>query len=141
MRRKPVTAPAGAGVYSPPIVTLVAAPSTRMRAALGARLTVPRPLFLIAPVMLTLLASAPPVRLTGMPPIVVHGQKLLATDTRLPPLPPNPIRAPFTLSMDPPLKLRSAPLSTLRVLPLDRKSTRLNSSHLVISYAVFCLKK
>src|SRR2546426_5250893 len=34
-----------------------------------------------------------------------------------------------------------------RVLPgqavrhVDRKSTRLNSSHLVISYAVFCLKK
>src|SRR3989454_2705114 len=26
-------------------------------------------------------------------------------------------------------------------LELDRKSTRLNSSHLVISYAVFCLKK
>src|SRR5256885_10039321 len=42
------------------------------------------------------------------------------------------------------------PLSDRRVLysatgcPLcakDRKSTRLNSSHLVISYAVFCLKK
>src|SRR2546426_2103684 len=30
----------------------------------------------------------------------------------------------------------SAPLP-----PSDRKSTRLNSSHLVISYAVFCLKK
>src|SRR2546426_9388102 len=28
-----------------------------------------------------------------------------------------------------------------RELPADRKSTRLNSSHLVISYAVFCLKK
>src|SRR2546426_4210536 len=28
-----------------------------------------------------------------------------------------------------------------RVDPPDRKSTRLNSSHLVISYAVFCLKK
>src|SRR2546426_3961211 len=29
-----------------------------------------------------------------------------------------------------------------RALPrVDRKSTRLNSSHLVISYAVFCLKK
>src|SRR5256885_10376535 len=28
-----------------------------------------------------------------------------------------------------------------RVAGLDRKSTRLNSSHLVISYAVFCLKK
>src|SRR2546426_7910582 len=28
-----------------------------------------------------------------------------------------------------------------RLLNSDRKSTRLNSSHLVISYAVFCLKK
>src|SRR5256885_12460413 len=27
------------------------------------------------------------------------------------------------------------------VIGIDRKSTRLNSSHLVISYAVFCLKK
>src|SRR5256885_10062605 len=26
-------------------------------------------------------------------------------------------------------------------ITIDRKSTRLNSSHLVISYAVFCLKK
>src|SRR5256885_10485290 len=26
-------------------------------------------------------------------------------------------------------------------ITVDRKSTRLNSSHLVISYAVFCLKK
>src|SRR5256885_12174078 len=30
---------------------------------------------------------------------------------------------------------------TLAPEPIDRKSTRLNSSHLVISYAVFCLKK
>src|SRR5256885_2543203 len=28
-----------------------------------------------------------------------------------------------------------------RLRAVDRKSTRLNSSHLVISYAVFCLKK
>src|SRR2546426_8448877 len=28
-----------------------------------------------------------------------------------------------------------------RPAEIDRKSTRLNSSHLVISYAVFCLKK
>src|SRR3712207_8439092 len=28
-----------------------------------------------------------------------------------------------------------------QVLPRDRKSTRLNSSHANISYAVFCLKK
>src|SRR5690625_4876355 len=27
------------------------------------------------------------------------------------------------------------------ILPIDRKSTRLNSSHVAISYAVFCLKK
>src|SRR5687768_17775634 len=37
------------------------------------------------------------------------------------------------------------PLSTTsavrRHVPLDRKSTRLNSSHGYISYAVFCLKK
>src|SRR5688572_31821389 len=32
-------------------------------------------------------------------------------------------------------------LGLARVLPQDRKSTRLNSSHSQISYAVFCLKK
>src|SRR5256885_5129716 len=31
--------------------------------------------------------------------------------------------------------------SRLELRGADRKSTRLNSSHLVISYAVFCLKK
>src|SRR5256885_10906729 len=41
---------------------------------------------------------------------------------------------------------RADRVAELRVLPerfpeIDRKSTRLNSSHLVISYAVFCLKK
>src|SRR2546426_12286320 len=35
-----------------------------------------------------------------------------------------------------------ADLGVMRAaLQADRKSTRLNSSHLVISYAVFCLKK
>src|SRR2546426_3954130 len=33
------------------------------------------------------------------------------------------------------------PENNVKWLPEDRKSTRLNSSHLVISYAVFCLKK
>src|SRR5256885_12283276 len=33
------------------------------------------------------------------------------------------------------------PANFFLVLLADRKSTRLNSSHLVISYAVFCLKK
>src|SRR5256885_10959452 len=32
-------------------------------------------------------------------------------------------------------------LNSKRRCSVDRKSTRLNSSHLVISYAVFCLKK
>src|SRR5690606_39775961 len=32
-------------------------------------------------------------------------------------------------------------LSSNRAPPRDRKSTRLNSSHVKISYAVFCLKK
>src|SRR2546426_4825083 len=35
----------------------------------------------------------------------------------------------------------SSPPNKCAVLRRDRKSTRLNSSHLVISYAVFCLKK
>src|SRR5437667_7879863 len=32
-------------------------------------------------------------------------------------------------------------LRTTPAAPVDRKSTRLNSSHITISYAVFCLKK
>src|SRR5439155_24607772 len=34
-----------------------------------------------------------------------------------------------------------APLHAVGVQAKDRKSTRLNSSHVAISYAVFCLKK
>src|SRR5207253_6378080 len=34
-----------------------------------------------------------------------------------------------------------APIAEHRVRGPDRKSTRLNSSHVAISYAVFCLKK
>src|SRR5690625_1678297 len=39
--------------------------------------------------------------------------------------------------------LERLPVSTYRrpLLGTDRKSTRLNSSHVAISYAVFCLKK
>src|SRR5256885_3940943 len=37
--------------------------------------------------------------------------------------------------------LAHAPWITTGSSSADRKSTRLNSSHLVISYAVFCLKK
>src|SRR5256885_3336123 len=37
--------------------------------------------------------------------------------------------------------LKSSPRCRKQFIGEDRKSTRLNSSHLVISYAVFCLKK
>src|SRR5436190_8137509 len=64
----------------------------------------------------------------------------------------------YTLSLHDALPIcsRSSPLSTAACMnlpqlklsrpgtcsrALDRKSTRLNSSHTVISYAVFCLKK
>src|SRR5690606_41581376 len=45
-----------------------------------------------------------------------------------------------------PLRISTQRCSTARRpvasrTPLDRKSTRLNSSHVKISYAVFCLKK
>src|SRR3712207_7270569 len=43
----------------------------------------------------------------------------------------NPVRAPRP----------TRSLLKLQRLPGDRKSTRLNSSHANISYAVFCLKK
>src|SRR5438874_5506680 len=38
-------------------------------------------------------------------------------------------------------QLRSFGCNTARIKYQDRKSTRLNSSHVEISYAVFCLKK
>src|SRR5256885_3280344 len=41
----------------------------------------------------------------------------------------------------PDLRPPSPPLGERDGVRGDRKSTRLNSSHLVISYAVFCLKK
>src|SRR2546430_9417205 len=37
--------------------------------------------------------------------------------------------------------MKTADVVTLHVPKTDRKSTRLNSSHSQISYAVFCLKK
>src|SRR5256885_11775301 len=43
------------------------------------------------------------------------------------------------LSADPPSGLKAAINFAKPPVERDRKSTRLNSSHLVISYAVFCL--
>src|SRR3712207_8375236 len=46
-----------------------------------------------------------------------------------------------TLSTEHPAEQASAGQSGAIAFPQDRKSTRLNSSHANISYAVFCLKK
>src|SRR3712207_7811538 len=52
------------------------------------------------------------------------------------PPPPRAARAPDAVRGD-----RTGHGRPPRRLPQDRKSTRLNSSHANISYAVFCLKK
>src|SRR2546430_9191088 len=43
--------------------------------------------------------------------------------------------------MSPCASIQSRPIGSFRAFRADRKSTRLNSSHSQISYAVFCLKK
>src|SRR5204863_5356209 len=45
------------------------------------------------------------------------------------------------VGVEEPAVLEQPPLLPLVALRKDRKSTRLNSSHVEISYAVFCLKK
>src|SRR5438034_7039931 len=64
--------------------------------------------------------------------------------------PPRSTLFPTRRSSDLRIRSRDAPPAAPRLprvlegsdeLLLDRKSTRLNSSHTVISYAVFCLKK
>src|SRR5690606_41529404 len=45
------------------------------------------------------------------------------------------------VNFNPAIKHTAFALPIVAIVPLDRKSTRLNSSHVKISYAVFCLKK
>src|SRR5206468_150621 len=61
---------------------------------------------------------------TAQPPAITDDQFFFRSDHRLRPNQPNPPLIVFPHEKD-----------------LDRKSTRLNSSHDQISYAVFCLKK
>src|SRR5258708_28051133 len=51
------------------------------------------------------------------------------------------LRWAIPLGKTPVLVRDSAGFVVNRILLPDRKSTRLNSSHQIISYAVFCLKK
>src|SRR3989454_93360 len=76
------------------------------------------------------------LRLAEMPQVEVH--IVPSTDSQggvgepgTPPIAPAVCNAIFALTGK---RIRKLPIG-------DRKSTRLNSSHLVISYAVFCLKK
>src|SRR3712207_8981025 len=62
----------------------------------------------------------------GQPTVLSVGSAPEETST-----PSEAVRSIFTGEVRPPKKRRS----------VDRKSTRLNSSHANISYAVFCLKK
>src|SRR5256885_9673875 len=55
-------------------------------------------------------------------------------------IPPEALRA-FPLRGTAPSQRGGSCSAPLALGCADRKSTRLNSSHLVISYAVFCLKK
>src|SRR2546430_12368885 len=63
------------------------------------------------------------------PPTAARHRRPLVTPIRLPPPPTAPAAGPGRTAPAPPRSSR------------DRKSTRLNSSHSQISYAVFCLKK
>src|SRR3712207_8173213 len=84
----------------------------------------------------TTLFRSPGSRLLGAPPVLLPAA---LRDSRLPlrrpavgrPRQPQPMLGPATTWAHRPLTAS----------PQDRKSTRLNSSHANISYAVFCLKK
>src|SRR3712207_6973167 len=82
----------------------------------------------------TALSAAPSVTPTGA---VYAGLKAVTTSvsTR-----PALAASESARSTSGPLRPASTP-GSYRVMSLDRKSTRLNSSHANISYAVFCLKK
>src|SRR5438132_5356154 len=54
---------------------------------------------------------------------------------------PAPAQTPSDRTLRPVFAAAAAAANTGRSVRSDRKSTRLNSSHTVISYAVFCLKK
>src|SRR5690625_7119309 len=63
------------------------------------------------------------------PTHILHSDFLRTTETA------QRVAARFGLALQPEPRLRERHFGT------DRKSTRLNSSHVAISYAVFCLKK
>src|SRR5256885_9487770 len=82
----------------------------------------------------TLFRSQPTVRPSQTVPVVLVRSMVRSTRNCSGFVPPS--------SLNEVLRWKPVATSWSRVaLGRDRKSTRLNSSHLVISYAVFCLKK
>src|SRR5256885_12404466 len=58
------------------------------------------------------------------------------------PIYPSPLSVDFDNELQPSWRIEMLKICFgYLAITADRKSTRLNSSHLVISYAVFCLKK
>src|SRR5690625_6990558 len=89
------------------------------------------------------------VEATGNPLTIKVGKNLIgnvvdALGQRLDQKPLNDVQLTNVLTeQQPPNPLSRPPISEpIQVgIKADRKSTRLNSSHVAISYAVFCLKK
>src|SRR2546426_9323709 len=71
-------------------------------------------------------------------PICLFGKRVQLEDGRMVIADENYVRESI---LNPSAKIVSGFKPIMPVFQGDRKSTRLNSSHLVISYAVFCLKK
>src|SRR5438034_7629468 len=86
------------------------------------------PLLAIAPLHLCLYFNDPPT--TEIYTLSLHDALPILIDLKLP---PSMQRKPFPI--------HSTSYAQPDEARQDRKSTRLNSSHTVISYAVFCLKK
>src|SRR2546426_9024052 len=84
-----------------------------------------RALSIVVPLGLALLATASPARA-----YVVEALTSVPAD-----------EAADKETLEQAIRAAVADIATHAVAFTDRKSTRLNSSHLVISYAVFCLKK
>src|SRR5688572_32512838 len=76
-------------------------------------------------------------------PVLVHEPNVTVTDSATLPLEPavKVMLAPLPALVSVPLVMLHAYVAPGCDATLDRKSTRLNSSHSQISYAVFCLKK
>src|SRR5699024_12133413 len=105
-------------------------------------LTVRGPVFVIPPLFPS--ARTPPAHL----PLSLHDALPIfepAVHGRAPIRPPGPVEWLLTtvpaLTRIPARILGGMRVSAGTVVSRDRKSTRLNSSHVSISYAVFCLKR